>query len=489
MQLYSSSQQWCHAKAVDVDPKTQRIKLHCPGFSKATDEWLPSSRCDDWVPDSGCLDALVMPGVEKRLEVWFYLEEQPQLQQQLAHCQRQAARKMAARQKDADRQVKAAVKDLIREVVLHTQQLKRTRLPKAAAVTSPRVRRPKRVMVSGAAALLTPTFHSCTVGGTGVRFLNRNMRQGCRTPLSALGRRAAQLAIVPWRRCDDWVGPPRGSGHTALVIPTIEVNLAEAHQQWLQHKVHHGHKVAKLRGSSGRVAKLKPVLQVLHSLVWYPARVLLVDPQDRKIKIHFRGWSKSNDEWLPVDSDRIRFVSQSVLKTVQAAVNRMVRCIEQSVAGEQCGLVECRYRVRGCLSLLKNKESEASHASRSCKFKPLEAAKAGPRSVLPGDASGAAGNTEYLQAASASLSRGEGDEPVAVDTDVRPQTAVDCVDRRAAASRKVQMRSIEAVLNRLRELGPSTAERSNTGGCRPPPPQDDFADRRCCSNSQCSDHR
>ena len=36
----------------------------------------------------------------------------------------------------------------------------------------------------------------------------------------------------------------------------------------------------------------------------------------------------------------------------------------------QCEPVECRYRNRGCTSQLKNAQSECSHASRNCKFRP-----------------------------------------------------------------------------------------------------------------------
>lgn len=42
---------------------------------------------------------------------------------------------------------------------------------------------------------------------------------------------------------------------------------------------------------------------------WYPAKVVSVDEEDGDVLIHFEGWSSRYDEWLPVDSPRLRLAT------------------------------------------------------------------------------------------------------------------------------------------------------------------------------------
>jgi PHD finger protein 20 len=39
---------------------------------------------------------------------------------------------------------------------------------------------------------------------------------------------------------------------------------------------------------------------------WYPARVVDVDAEDQEILVHFENWSARFDEWIKMDSNRIR---------------------------------------------------------------------------------------------------------------------------------------------------------------------------------------
>ena len=39
---------------------------------------------------------------------------------------------------------------------------------------------------------------------------------------------------------------------------------------------------------------------------WYPAKVVEVDDSDNTVLIHFDGWNQRYDEWLDMDSERIR---------------------------------------------------------------------------------------------------------------------------------------------------------------------------------------
>ena len=38
----------------------------------------------------------------------------------------------------------------------------------------------------------------------------------------------------------------------------------------------------------------------------YPAKILEVDSEDICVRIHFEGWNNRYDEWIRMDSDRLR---------------------------------------------------------------------------------------------------------------------------------------------------------------------------------------
>ncbi|XP_064455760.1 PHD finger protein 20-like isoform X2 [Ornithodoros turicata] len=43
---------------------------------------------------------------------------------------------------------------------------------------------------------------------------------------------------------------------------------------------------------------------------WYPAKVVTVDEEDGDVLIHFEGWSSRYDEWVSMDSPRLRYAPQ-----------------------------------------------------------------------------------------------------------------------------------------------------------------------------------
>ena len=51
---------------------------------------------------------------------------------------------------------------------------------------------------------------------------------------------------------------------------------------------------------------LGQVIEADSAGTWYPAKVVEVNKKARKVKIHYQGWKKRYDEWLPVTSSRLR---------------------------------------------------------------------------------------------------------------------------------------------------------------------------------------
>ena len=41
---------------------------------------------------------------------------------------------------------------------------------------------------------------------------------------------------------------------------------------------------------------------------WFPAKVVEVDLEDREVLVHFQNWSSRYDEWIKMDSERLRHV-------------------------------------------------------------------------------------------------------------------------------------------------------------------------------------
>lgn len=38
----------------------------------------------------------------------------------------------------------------------------------------------------------------------------------------------------------------------------------------------------------------------------YKSKLVEIDHKERKVKVHFEGWNARYDEWLPMDSERLR---------------------------------------------------------------------------------------------------------------------------------------------------------------------------------------
>lgn len=38
---------------------------------------------------------------------------------------------------------------------------------------------------------------------------------------------------------------------------------------------------------------------------WYESTVVGVNWDEKKVKVHYKGWAERWDEWLPMDSDRL----------------------------------------------------------------------------------------------------------------------------------------------------------------------------------------
>lgn len=69
---------------------------------------------------------------------------------------------------------------------------------------------------------------------------------------------------------------------------------------------------------------------------WYPAKVVEVDDSDNTVLIHFDGWNQRYDEWLDMDSERIRpMVRHSV---------RRERREKAKVVVKLPAVSECNYR-------------------------------------------------------------------------------------------------------------------------------------------------
>ncbi|XP_014226245.1 PHD finger protein 20-like [Trichogramma pretiosum] len=65
--------------------------------------------------------------------------------------------------------------------------------------------------------------------------------------------------------------------------------------------------------------------------VWYSARVVEVDHQEKDVLIHFDKWSTRYDEWIPMDSSRLRMMTQSPKeqnKTFEVGENVMATWVD-----------------------------------------------------------------------------------------------------------------------------------------------------------------
>jgi len=55
----------------------------------------------------------------------------------------------------------------------------------------------------------------------------------------------------------------------------------------------------------------KSICSLVHSLLFrYAAKIVEVDWEEEEIFIHFEKWSIRFDEWIPMDSSRIRPITK-----------------------------------------------------------------------------------------------------------------------------------------------------------------------------------
>ena len=54
---------------------------------------------------------------------------------------------------------------------------------------------------------------------------------------------------------------------------------------------------------------------------WYPAKVSDVDWTENEILVHFENWNTKFDEWIPMDSSRLRPLQKPVLQKLVIIVS------------------------------------------------------------------------------------------------------------------------------------------------------------------------
>lgn len=64
--------------------------------------------------------------------------------------------------------------------------------------------------------------------------------------------------------------------------------------------------------------------------LWYPAQIVEIDFEENEVLIHFENFSNKYDEWICMDSPRLRPIQQTIVTTMPPKLS------EQYVIGERC---------------------------------------------------------------------------------------------------------------------------------------------------------
>ena len=62
-------------------------------------------------------------------------------------------------------------------------------------------------------------------------------------------------------------------------------------------------------GKTGKIAVYEPGIKLEVSDfkgTWYPAKVIEVDREENEVLVHYDKWSTRFDEWIKMDSNRLR---------------------------------------------------------------------------------------------------------------------------------------------------------------------------------------
>ena len=62
-------------------------------------------------------------------------------------------------------------------------------------------------------------------------------------------------------------------------------------------------------------------------VVRYSAKIVEIDDKDQAVMIHFDGWNSRYDEWLRMDSDRLRPIAKPVDRSRQGAGNSHLKMV------------------------------------------------------------------------------------------------------------------------------------------------------------------
>jgi len=132
-----------------------------------------------------------------------------------------------------------------------------------------------------------------------------------------LKKKPMALAALPGSIDPDQPAATTGVPPDALVhAASAGLGAAEQQRQEQQHAQHEEAVVSPLGGAAADAVLSSPVqaargtrLRVEQFGVWYNAKVIEVDEEDAQLCIHYEGWKRRHDEWLPNNSARLKLFS------------------------------------------------------------------------------------------------------------------------------------------------------------------------------------